>query len=169
VLAKTPILELRGVAYRHPGRSSGREFVLIASSDWVNVIALTPEGRIVLVRQFRFGTDDFSLEIPGGIIEAGEDPVAAGLRELEEETGYVGGKGRLLGSVRPNPAIQNNRCHLILVEGVTLSSSISWDPDEEIEVLTATVDEALGWARSGAINHALVVCGLFHYDQWRRQ
>jgi ADP-ribose pyrophosphatase len=169
VLAKTPILELRGVTYRYPGRTAGKEFSVIASSDWVNVIAITPEKRIVLVRQFRFGIDGLSLEIPGGIIEPGEDPVAAGVRELAEETGYVGQQGVLLGSVRPNPAIQNNRCHLVLVEGAERSGAQAWDQDEEIEVLTASVDQALTWARTGLITHALVLCGLFHYDQWRRQ
>lgn len=169
MLAKTPILELRGVEYRHPGRSAGREFSVIASSDWVNVVALTREGQMVLVRQFRYGINDFSLEIPGGIIEPGEDPVAAGVRELAEETGFAGGTSRLLGSVRPNPAIQNNRCYLVLVEGVSASGVLAWDPDEEIEVLTAPVEEVLAWARTGKITHALVVCGLFHYDQWRRQ
>ena len=73
------------------------------SPDWVNVLALTPDARLVLVRQFRFGIDDFSLEIPGGVIETGEDPVAAGLRELREETGYGGRADRLLASSIPTP------------------------------------------------------------------
>ena len=96
--------------------------------------AVTPDGRIVLVRQFRFGIDDFSLEIPGGVVEPGEDPVAAGTRELREETGFGGPRARLLASVHPNPAIQRNRCHLVLVEGVECGESLDWDEDEEISV-----------------------------------
>ena len=68
----------------------------LVHSDWVNIIALTPDQHIVLVRQFRFGINAFSLEIPGGMIDAGEDPIVAGLRELREETGFVGGSARVL-------------------------------------------------------------------------
>ena len=133
------------------------------------MVALTPDGRLVLVRQFRFGRDDFSLEIPGGIIEAGEDPVAAAVRELAEETGFTGGRTRMLGSVHPNPAIQNNRCHLVLVEGAVRSQEMAWDPDEEIAVSTAPVDEVLAWARDGRITHSLVLCGLFLFEGWWRE
>ncbi len=168
MLAKTRILELRHVSFRHPVRGTERDFTVIAAPDWVNVIALTPDGLLVLVRQFRYGVDDFSLEIPGGVIEAGEDPVEAGVRELREETGYAGARARLLGSVHPNPAIQNNRCHLVLVEDAARRGETSWDPDEEIEVSAAPVDEVLSWARSGRISHSLVLCGLFYFEQWWR-
>jgi len=141
---------------------------VIAAPDWVNVIALTPDGRLVLVRQFRFGSDDFSLEIPGGVVEAGEMPVAAGVRELREETGFAGERARLLASIHPNPAIQQNRCHLVLVEEVRRQAATSWDADEEIEVLTAPVSEVLDWARTGRITHSLVLCGLFHFEGWWR-
>ena len=167
-LATTRVLDLRSVRLRHPRRAVERDFVVIASADWCNVIALTPDGKLVLVRQFRFGIEEFSLEIPGGIIDPGEDPVTAAVRELREETGYAGTSARLLASVHPNPAIQNNRCHLVLVENATLSGASEWDHDEEIEVVTAPVDEVLGWARAGKITHSLVVCGLMHFEPiWR--
>lgn len=159
-LAKTRVVELRGVQYFHPTRLTEREFSVIHAPDWVNVIALTATGEMVLVRQFRFGVDDFSLEIPGGVIDSGEDPVAAGLRELVEETGFGGGVARLLGSVHPNPAIQDNRCHLVVVEGVTAQASMDWDPDEEIEVVVLPVDEVYQRAYRGEITHALVLNGL---------
>lgn len=142
--------------------------MVIVPPDWVNVIAVTPEGRLLLVKQFRFGVDDFSLEIPGGMIEAGEDPVAAGVRELREETGFAGTSAKLIGSVHPNPAIQSNRCHFVLVEGATLRGAVAWDPDEEIEVTSAPVDEVLAWARSGRITHGLVLCALFFFEaHWK--
>jgi 8-oxo-dGTP pyrophosphatase MutT (NUDIX family) len=164
VVAVTPVLQLREVRYHHPGRAQDGEFVVVAAPDWVNVVALTPAGHLVLVRQFRFGINDFSLEVPGGVIEAGEDPVAAGVRELREETGYEGTGARLLLSVHPNPAIQNNRCHIVLVEGADRRTATEWDPDEEIETLTAPVAEVMGWARSGRITHSLVLCALFAFE-----
>jgi ADP-ribose pyrophosphatase len=166
--AKTAVFELQSVRYRHPVRGTERDFVVVRAPDWVNVIALTPDGRLVLVRQFRFGTDAFSLEIPGGVMEAGEDPVAAGLRELREETGFTGARARLLGSVNPNPAIQSNRCHLVLVEDAARTAALEWDENEEIEVTTLPVDEVLALARSGGITHSLVLNALFLFEpHWR--
>lgn len=159
-LAETRIFDVRGVEFRHPVRGTEREFVVIHAPDWVNVIALTPDGRLVMVNQFRYGTDAFSWEIPGGVIDQGEDPVAAGVRELQEETGYVGKSARLLGSVNPNPAILNNRCHLVLVEGAVRGANQEWDADEEIEVATMPVAEVYDWAASGRITHSLVLNGL---------
>ena len=128
--------------------------------DWVNVIALTTARELVLVRQFRYGTDEFSLEIPGGMIDPGEDPVAAGLRELREETGFTGGQARLLGGVHPNPAMQNNRCHFVFVEGVVRSAPLDWDENEEMEITTLPVDEVYALAYAGGISHALVLDAL---------
>jgi ADP-ribose pyrophosphatase len=168
VLATTRVLELRSVRFRNPVKGVERDFVVAHAPDWVNVVAVTPDGRIVLVRQFRFGSDGLSLEVPGGVIEAGEDPVAAGVRELLEETGYGGGSVRLLGSVRPNPAILDNWCHIVLVDGAVPTGPMDWDPDEEIAVSTATVAEALALARSGAIAHSLSVAALMLLEGVRR-
>ena len=167
VLASTRVLELRALRYRHPARGPEREFIVAHAPDWVNVVALTGGGLLVLVRQFRFGSGALSLEVPGGVMEAGEDPVGAAVRELAEETGYRG-SARLLGSVQPNPAIMDNRCHIVLVEGAAPAGPVKWDDDEEIEVLTAPVAEALAWARSGAITHSLTVAALMLLEGVRR-
>lgn len=165
---KTPIFDVLGARYRHPGRPGEREFVIIDAPDWVNVVALTVDGHIVLVRQFRYGIDEFSLEVPGGVIEAGEDPVAAGLRELREETGYSGAPAKLLGCVHPNPAIQSNRCHFVLVEAAVKSHELAWDTDEELHVMTLPADEVLRLARSGGIVHGLVLNALMLAEpHWR--
>ncbi|WP_404424824.1 NUDIX hydrolase [Nibricoccus sp. IMCC34717] len=161
ILAATRIFDLRTARYRHPVRNTERDFYVVHSRDWVNVLAVTPDRHLVLVSQFRFGIDGFSLEIPGGVIEAGEDPVAAGLRELEEETGFIGENARLLASVHPNPAIMSNRCHLVLVENCHLKSAQAWDTDEEIEVITAPIDDVHRWAREGKITHSLVLDALY--------
>jgi ADP-ribose pyrophosphatase len=170
---KTRIFDVRGTRYRHPKRSTEREFVIIDPPDWVNVIAVTRAAEIVLVRQFRYGIDEFSLEIPGGVIEADEAPLVAGMRELQEETGYTGAPAKLLGSVHPNPAIQSNRCHFVLIEDAVKSHDLAWDADEEIHVTTQPVAEVLALARSGGIVHSLVLNALMlfepHWQARRRQ
>jgi len=166
--ATTRVLDLLSVRYRHPVRGTEKSFVVVAPTDWCNVLALTTDGRLVLVRQFRFGIDGFSLEIPGGVMEPGEDPIEAGLRELREETGYTGARARLIGSVNPNPAIQSNRCHFVFVEDAVQSAALEWDADEEIEVTTVAAGEVLAHARAGGITHALVLNALFFFEpHWR--
>ncbi len=170
--ATTRIFDVTRAVYQHPDRAKEQDFFVINAPDWVNVIALTPEQQLVLVRQFRYGIDDFSLEIPGGVIDAGEDCVAAGLRELREETGYIGERARLLGSVHPNPAMQSNRCHLVLVENVRREAKLDWDPDEEFEIMTKPVDDVFNLAYSGGITHAMVLDALLlftpHWAKLRR-
>jgi 8-oxo-dGTP pyrophosphatase MutT (NUDIX family) len=146
-------------AARHRARVRGRARARLGQRRRAHA-----RRQLVLVRQFRFGIHDFSLEVPGGVIESGEDPVAAGVRELAEETGFAGGTARLLGSVHPNPAIQDNRCHAVLVEGVTRSAPLAWDPDEEIEISTAPVDDVLAWARAGRITHSLSLNALMLFE-----
>lgn len=165
---KTRIFDLLQARYRHPVRGTERDFVVVRAADWVNVIALTPDRRLVLVRQFRFGIDDFSLEIPGGVVDAGEDPVAAGLRELREETGYAGTFVANLGVVHPNPAFQTNRCHFILVENAVRSQDVEWDADEEIQVDLRPVEDVLALARSGGITHGLVLNALLLFEPYWR-
>lgn len=168
-LAETKILDLLSVEFSHPKRGSKRDFIVVDAPDWVNVVALTADKKIVLVSQFRYGTNQLSLEIPGGVIEKDEDPVVAGVRELKEETGYVGSNARLIASVHPNPAIQNNRCHLVLVENAILQGSVEWDEDEEMSCEALPVEEVLTLAREGKITHSLVLCGLFHFEGWWRK
>lgn len=165
----TPVFDVLRVRFRHPGRETEKDFVVVQPPDWVNVVAVTPDDQLVLVRQFRFGIDEFSLEIPGGVMEPGEDPVTAGLRELREETGYTGPSARLLGSVHPNPAIQSNRCHFVLVERVVRAHTLEWDVDEEIQISTQPVEEVFTAARNGGITHSLVLAALLIFEaEWRR-
>lgn len=169
-VATTRVFDIRGQTYTHPVRQVEREFVVIDAPDWVNVVGLTPDGRLVLVNQFRYGIDALSWELPGGMIEAGEDPVVAGLRELTEETGYAGKNARLLGRVHPNPAIMSNRCHVVLVEDAGLAGPPHWDADEEIEVGLFPVEDVLARVRAGEISHSLVVSALFLFEPlWRER
>jgi len=168
LLAKTRILSLQSVPFHHPRRGTRRDFVVVDAPDWVNVLAHTVDDRLVLVNQFRYGINATSWEIPGGVIEAGEDPVEAGVRELLEETGYSGGRARLLASVHPNPAFMSNRCHLVLVEQCRLTAPVQWDADEEIEVAAPLVAEVFARARAGGITHSLALDALFFFEPiWR--
>ena len=159
------VWDLRLRRFRHPKRNSEGEFYYIDSRDWVIVVARTVAGELVLVRQFRFGTNALSWEFPGGIIDAGEDPVKAGLRELREETGYRAKSGRSIGSCRPNPAILNNYCHIVFADEVELDESgPEWDEHEELEVLAIPESEVLEWSRDCKIEHALALTGFLYYQ-----
>jgi 8-oxo-dGTP pyrophosphatase MutT (NUDIX family) len=116
----------------------------------------------VLVRQFRFGTGQFSWELPAGVVDPGEDPVEGGVRELYEESGYRGTRARVLGTVHPNPAIQRNCCHIILVEGARRIDGGAPGPHEAFEVRELPVAELYEWARNGTISHAIVHAALFY-------
>jgi len=126
------------------------------------VLAVTKNEELVLVRQFRFGTEEFSLEPPGGVIEKGESPVLAGERELQEETGFTGKRAKVIGSVFPNSAIMSNRCHFLLVEEVEETSATSFDPHEELETVLIPLSELKSLVKKEEITHSIALNGIFH-------
>jgi len=162
-LAETRLFTLRrrrAASPNYPGRSG--EFVFLDSPDWVNVVAITGDDRVVLIEQFRHGTEEVTLEIPGGTVDDGEDPLLAGLRELREETGYGGGEAEMMGVVAPNPALLNNRCHTVLVRGVEERGAPQLEGLEEIRTRLVSLPEVPELIRSGAITHALVIAAFHH-------
>lgn len=154
---------------RHPRSQVEDDFYVITALDWVVALALTPERELVMVNQYRFGTEDLSWEFPAGIVEPGEDPVAAGVRELREESGFVGENPRLIGCSYPNPAVQSNTCHYILVENAEPRAEVEWGLHEEMEIATMSVESVFEHARTGCIDHALVINALFYFrPHWDR-
>ena len=128
---------------------------VIEAPDWVNVVALTPEHSLVLVKQYRFGIEGISLEIPAGVVDPGEQSRITAERELLEETGYSSQDWEYLGWVSPNPAYLNNRCHHWLARDVTRTSSPVLDAGESVEVLVLSLDEIRDEIRSGLFRHSL--------------
>jgi ADP-ribose pyrophosphatase len=150
----------RGRSTANPDKAG--EFYSLDCPDWANVIAITPERQVVLIEQFRFGIEEVTLEIPGGIIDGGESPAQACTRELLEETGYRGDKIRMIGRVSANPAIQNNFVHTGLILNARPAAAVNLDHLEEINLRLAPLDDVPELIRTGAIHHAFVVAAFQH-------
>lgn len=158
------IFRVRAFRSRSPRTGEDRTFTRIETADWVNVVATTEGGDVVLVRQWRHGREAFTLEIPGGIVDPGEDPAAAAARELLEEAGYAGESPELLGTVDPNPAILSNRCHTYRIRRARLVAEQTPDPGEDLSVVTVPHAEIPAAIADGRITHALVICA-FWWDR----
>jgi 8-oxo-dGTP pyrophosphatase MutT (NUDIX family) len=160
VLAKTRIFSLEKSRRHEEGTEKSGDFYVLSAADWINVIALTPENKVVLVEQFRHGSEDFELEIVGGLVDNDEAPKDAALRELREETGYVAtdeSEVTLLGKVLPNPAFLNNTCYTYLVTNCKQEAEQKFDDHENIVVRLEPLEKIDDLIRTGHITHSLVV------------
>lgn len=157
-IARTRIFSLHGRRCTSALRPDvSFEAAILKCPDWVNVIALTPGQEVVLIEQYRHGIDRVTLEIPGGMVDEGEGPVEAAVRELLEETGHAGGEPRILGVTTPNPAFQDNRLTTVLVPDCRLVAEPEGDAHEEIAVRLTPLADIPRLLREGEIHHALVV------------
>jgi ADP-ribose pyrophosphatase len=153
---------------RHDLASSPRtkqtyDFYVLESPPWVNIIPLTPENEVVLIRQYRLGIRDIALEIPGGLVDPSDSPEGAASRELWEETGYREETLIPLGFVHPNPAIQNNLCHTFLARNVFSTGHRNQDEREDIEVVLRPLSDIPHLIKEGAITHALVIAAFYRF------
>ena len=152
-----------------PRTGKEHDFVILDSVNWVNVIAVTPEQQLVMIEQFRHGSNTVELEIPGGMMDAHEtSPVAAALRELREETGYEGERARILGRVFPNPATQTNTCFTILVENCRCLHPVEFDHGEDLITRLVPASDVPRLVGEEKIKHTLVATALYYFDLWRR-
>ena len=146
-----------------PRTGVDHDFYILESTPWVNVIALTDDGRIVLVRQYRHGTREVTLEIPGGLVENNDTPLQAARKELREETGFEATQWVDLGYVRPNPAMQSNACHTFVATGAFHVGELDLDDKEDIVVEIRPLSEIPEIIKRGEINHGLVLAAFYRF------
>ena len=155
-----PLFNVRFDTMQHPTSSVELQRLVLETVDWVNVVAITEDGKIVMVEQYRFGVGELTTEPVGGLIDSGEESLEAAKRELLEETGFGGGRWRYLGSVQANPAIHNNLCHHWLVEDTVLVQEPTPDDGEAIRVHLMTLDEVKAAIAAGRVRHSLGLSAL---------
>jgi ADP-ribose diphosphatase len=148
---------------RSPRTGEAFDFFVIDSSDWVNIIPLTANREVVMIRQYRHGIAEFTLEVPGGMVDPEDpSPLEASRREMREETGYDTADIVRLGMIHPNPAILNNRCYTFLARNAVPVGATSFDSTEETETVLIPLDSVPDLVRREVITHALVVVAFHH-------
>lgn len=168
-IADYRIFKMRRDTRRSPRTGANHSFFVLETPDWVNVIPLTPEGKVVMIHQFRHGTAEVTLEIPGGMVDASDDdPAESVRRELLEETGYAADELIHIGTVQPNPAFLDNQCHTYLALGARWQQPPQFDGSEDIAVEEVPLAEIPGLIGNGRIRHALVVAAFYHHENYRR-
>ena len=163
ILSESWLFRLRRERFRSRASGKTHDFFIMHLADGVHVIAVTPDQEVILVRQFRAGSGRDSLETPGGLLEAGEDPGLAGARELLEETGYAGDPPERIGTLRPNPALLSMAITTIVIRNARRIGEPHPDPTEELVLELAPVHEIPAMIHDGRIDHAVCVAGLL---QW---
>ncbi len=157
------IFSLRKKHCLHPVKNVTFDFYTINTSDWINIVALTADGRFVMVRQHRLGTDLVTIETPGGLVEPGEAPEHTAARELREETGYQVGDLRLLLKLSVNPAIMSNYVYIYCATGCSKVAAQDLDGGEDIDVVIMERKDVLDGIQGGAIDHSIAVAALMLY------
>lgn len=160
-LLKDLWMRLRADTCELPGGRTIGPYYVLEEREWVNIVAVGETGDVLTVRQYRHGAGVFCTELPGGVVDECESPMAAAVRELQEETGYVAGSWEEVGQLFANPARQNNRVHVFLARDLSLASAQSLDESEDIEFGFVSQPEILRQIREGTFSQALHVASFF--------
>lgn len=163
-LFRRPWLTVRRDALRLPNGRIAPEYYVLEYPTWINTIAIDPQGRFVMVRQYRHGLGEVLTELCAGVAEEGETPLQAAQRELLEETGYAGGQWQEWMVISPNPGSQNNLVHCFLAVGVEpTGSGQHLDRTEDVAVELLHPDEVLRMLRTNQMRQALMAAPLWKY------
>ena len=154
------IFQARFDQVQNPRNARQMKAVVLESPDWVNIVALTPEQRVIIVRQHRFGVGYTTTEIPAGLVEPGETPHQAAIRELREETGCTTANWQYLGWVEANPAFLSNRCHLWLAQDVSITHPVEQDDGENVSAHEMTLEEIRQEIAQGTMRNAFTILAL---------
>jgi ADP-ribose pyrophosphatase len=163
IVADARVFEVRKDFCVRDSDGAEHTFYVSENPDWVNVIALTKAGEVILIEQFRHGTEEIILEIPGGMVDEGESHSISAAREVLEETGYAPSEMIPLGKSRPNPAIQNNWIYHYLALDCEQKEETSFDEHESITVNFVLLAEIPKLIAEGAITHSLVVAAFYYF------
>ncbi len=162
-LFRRPWLTVRRDCVELPDGRQNPEFYVLEYPDWVNVIAITEDGKFVMERQYRHGLGKTCFEIPAGVIEEGEDPLDAAKRELMEETGYGEGKWRKIMTVSGNSSTTDNLSHCYVAEGVRKISGQHLDSTEDLEIVLLDTAQVKDLMVNDQIKQSLMAAPLWRY------
>lgn len=162
-MLRTPWLNVRKDAVVTSKNVEIDDFYILEYPNWVNVIAITTEGRYVIERQYRHGLQQAVYEICAGICEPNECPIKAAQRELLEETGFTGGKWEFFGKYAPNPSAMTNWSYTFIAEGVTRTASPMQEPTEDIDLIEVSRDELLHLMETGHIVEGVMLAPLWKH------
>ena len=162
-LESNKIFSVRKDTSVSPITGNEHDFFVVEAPDWINVVAITEHDEVILIEQYRHGIQSVTVEIPGGMVDPGEEPLQTAKRELLEETGYAGNNWVLIGEVFPNPAMQNNKCYTFLTTNCKKVGETKFDTTEDIITYIKPIREIPELVAEGKITHSLVVAAFYWY------
>lgn len=162
LIQKSFLFNVFKVGFKSEASEKKGVFDILESKDWANIIPVTSDNKAVMVEQFRYGTQELTLEFPAGSVEDGESPIEAAKRELLEETGSHGSEVLETGKCNPNPAFLNNICYHFVAHNVEFKHEQSLDGLEEVSFKLIPLDEIEEMIRAGKITHSLSVTAWYY-------
>lgn len=164
VIANCRVFDVREDFYQIDEKET-TSFFVIENPDWVNIIAVTKDEKVVLIEQYRQGAEEITLEIPGGMVDKGEEPASCAERELLEETGYSAKEFIYLGKSRPNPALQFNWIYHFAAKDCEKTGKTNFDEHEDIRTKLVDISEVENLIKNEKITHSLVLAGFYRFEK----